>query len=308
MRWHASIHALPLAALVALATAALPSCAESAPGETHVYVIDELRILTSPEVVDGVSIVDGFDLDGVDGPPAGATCRDHPDWVAPDGRLGIDNQLAGGGLAQVVRLLAEQEEDSTALFEGLVQGAVTAGTLLVLLRFDDVNSFENDDHVTMTVLLGEPFAVGVGTDGRLLAGQSFDIRPDTEPVVVETRIRDGVLHAEGVELGLTGSILDVEFDIPLTLGQMRVEFNPNGTVTGVLGGALPWNTIADVIPRIGGASQYADLGRRVLGAMADIMNLETGQCNRLSASIRTHGVPAFILDEAPSAVADAGTP
>jgi hypothetical protein len=310
MRWHPSIHALPLAALMAVATAALSSCAGNAPGETHVYVIDELRILVSPEIVDGVPIVDGFDIDGVDGPPPGGNCRamNQADYVAPDGRTGIDNQLAGGGLATVVRLLAEQEEDSSALFEGLVQGAVTAGTLLVLLQFDDVNSFVNDDHVTMTLLLGQPFNVGVGTDGRLLAGQSFDIRADTEPVVVETRIRDGVLLAQGVELELTGSILDVEFEIPITLGQLRVEFNPNGTVTGVLGGALPWNTIADVIPRIGGAAQFATLGRRILGGIADIMNFETGECDRLSASIRVHGVPAFILDESPPAVADASVP
>lgn len=310
MRWHPSLHALPLAASVALVTAALPSCAESAPGETHVYVIDELRILASAEEVDGVSIVDGFDIDGVDGPAPGGNCRamDQTDYVAPDGRTGIDNQLAGGGLATVVRLLAEQEEDSSALFEGLVQGAVTAGTLLVLLQFDDVNSFENDDHVTMTLHLGQPFNVGVGTDGRLLAGQSFDIRTDTEPVVVQTRIRDGVLLAEGVNLELTGSILDVEFEIPISLGHLRVEFNPNGTITGVLGGALPWNTLADVIPRIGGAAQFATLGRAILRGIADVMNFETGECDRLSASIRVHGVPAFILDQPPAAAADAGTP
>jgi len=307
---HGMSHALSVVALALVSGVLASSCAESVPGETHVYVIDELRILASAEEVDGVRIVDGFDIDGVDGPAEGGNCRalDQADYVAPDGRTGIDNQLAGGGLASVVRLLAMQDEDSSALFEGLVQGAVTAGTLLVLLQFDDVNSFENDDSVTMTLLLGQPFNVGVGTDGRLLAGQSFDIRTDTEPVVVRTRIRDGVLLAEGVELELTGSILDVEFEIPISLGQLRVEFNPNGTITGVLGGALPWNTLADVIPRIGGAQQFATLGRAILRGLADIMNFETGECDRLSASIRVHGVPAFILD-APSATAgDAGIP
>ena len=308
-----SIHpSASLFALVLLGVGlALPSCTETPPpGETYVYVIDEVRILARAEVIDGVSVVDGFDIDGFDGAAPGGNCRsqEQDDYVAPDGRRGIDNQLAGGGLASVVRLLAMQEEDSSALFEGLVQGAVTAGTLLVLMKFDDVSSFENDDDVTLTLLAGQPFNVGVGTDGRLLAGQSFDIRPDTEPVVIHTAIRDGVLLADGVNLQLIGSILDVSFEIPISLGHLRVEFNPNGTVTGVLGGALPWNTLADVIPRIGGAGQFATLGRAILRGIADVMNFETGECDRLSASMRVHGVPAFIYADSAPVVTDAGTP
>lgn len=298
-----------LAALLISASVAVPGCADSAAGESYVYVIDEVRILARSEEIDGVRVVDGFDIDGFDGPAPGGNCRstEQEDYQAPDGRRGIDNQLAGGGLASVVRLLAMQEENSSALFENLVQGAVTAGTLLVLVKFDDVNSFENDPDVTMTLLFGEPFAVGVGTDGRLLAGQSFDVRAEVEPVVVHTRIRDGVLLADGINLQLTGSILDVSFEIPISLGHLRVEFNPNGTVTGVLGGALPWNTLADVIPRIGGASQFATLGRAILRGLADVMNFETGECDRLSASMRLHGVPAFIYEDS-QPTADAGTP
>jgi hypothetical protein len=300
---------IALGALSALLAAAWVGCDDPPTGETHVYVIDDMRILIEPTVVDGVSVIDGFDIDGFVGTaPEGNVCRaqDQSDYQAPDGRPGIDNGLAGGGLVNLVTLLAEQEEDSADIFAGLVQSAVTGGTLLVLLEFQDVNSFVNDDHVTMRLVLGEPFEVGVGTDGRLLAGQSFDVR-DVPPVIVETSIRDGVLLADGVSLQLEGSILDVDFQLPISLGRLRVEFNPNGTITGVLGGALPWTTLADVIPRIGGASQFATLGRAILRGIADIMNFETGECDRISASIRVHGVPAFIYaDSAP--VADAGVP
>src|SRR6187549_869110 len=90
-----------LAALLLAASVAVPGCAESTPGETYVYVIDEVRILARAEEVDGVRVVDGFDIDGFDGPAPGGNCRatEQDDYVAPDGRRGIDNQLAGGGLA-----------------------------------------------------------------------------------------------------------------------------------------------------------------------------------------------------------------
>ncbi len=287
------------------------SCEDQGPGETYVFVVDELRILIDPVEVDGVEIIDGFNIDGFDGPaPEGNVCRaqNQADYVAPDGTTGIDNQFAGGGLVSLVTLLAMQEEDSASIFEGLVQGAVTGGTLLILLELEDVNSFVNDSQVTLNLYLGQPFGVAVGTDGRLLAGQSFDVKPDIEPVVVQTSIRDGVLLADGIEILLAASILDVEFEIPISLGRLRLEFNPNGTVTGVLGGALPWSDIADVIPRIGGAQQFAGIGRTILGGLADVMNFETGECDRLSASIRVHGVPAFLYDDQPDTAggADAG--
>lgn len=265
MRWHASTHALPLAALVAVATASLPSCAESAPGE-DARLRD--RRAAHPDLARGGGRCvhrRWLRPRRRRWPASRRARRDHPDWAAPDGRLGIDNQLAGGGLAQVVRLLAEQEEDSTALFEGLVQGAVTAGTLLVLLRFDDVNSFENDDDVTMTVLLGEPFAVGVGTDGRLLAGQSFDIRPrhrargggDTYP-------RWGAPRGGASNSGSRAPSWMWSSISPLRSDRCGSSSTPTAR-SPVCWAARSPNTIADVIPRIGGASQYADLGRRVLG-------------------------------------------
>lgn len=308
MRWRFPGPVVALATLCGSLGLASVGCEETVAGETYVYVIDDMRILIEPSEVDGVAMIDGFDIDGFDGAAPDGICRnaERPDYIAPDGRPGIDNGLAGGGLVNLVTLLAEQEEDSADIFAGLVQSAVTGGTLLVLLEFEDVNSFENDSHVTLRIVLGQPFDVGVGTDGRLLAGQSFDLRP-VEPVVIETSIRDGVLLADGVALQLEGSILDVEFELPISLGQLRVEFNPNGTITGVLGGALPWRTLADVIPRIGGASQFAALGATILRGIADIMNFETGECDRISASIRVHGVPAFIYeDSAPSP--DAGVP
>ncbi|MCA9577630.1 MAG: hypothetical protein H6726_11165 [Sandaracinaceae bacterium] len=319
MRWLSASRTLgrrlcgaALAGCVTIAgvAAGAAGCDETVPGETYVYVIDDMRILIDPEPADeGPGVIDGFDVDGVDGPVAeGNACRavQQEDYTAPDGRHGIDNGLAGGGLVGLVTLLAAQEEDSADIFAGLVQSAVTGGTLLVLLEFQDVNSFENDDHVILRVALGEPFDVGVGTDGRLLSGQSFDLR-DVEPVVIETSIEDGVLFASGISLQLEGSILDVEFELPISLGQLRVDFNPNGTITGVLGGALPWTTLADVIPRIGGASQFATLGRAILRGIADVMNVETGECDRISASIRVHGVPAFIYGDT-AGTADAGVP
>ena len=287
--------------LVALLMGALASasCEDNAPGERVVFVIDELRILITPEDRDGTLVIDGFDIDDSNGPPEGATCRsqNQDDFVAPDGREGIDNSFASGGLANLVGILSQQPGDDASIFEGLVQSAVTGGTLLVLLEIEGLNNLENDRDVTLTIHLGEPFDVGVGTDGRLLAGQSFDLREEVPPVRVDAEVRDGVLYANGINMQLTGSILDVTFELPVELGRLALTFNPNGTVTGILGGGLPWRTIADVVPRIGGAEQFASIASRILSGLADVMNEETGECDKLSAAIRVHGVPAFIFED-----------
>lgn len=294
-------------ALVLATSAVLPSCAESAPGETYVYVLDEIRLLTSAQVVDGVSISDGFDLDGIEGPAPGNVCNDQSgaDYTAPDGRVGIDNQFASEAVARVVGLLGEQGGGTggTELVEGLVQNSVTSGSLLLLMRFDGVDSFENDEDVTMTVAFGAPFSVGVGTDGRLLAGQSFDTLPGTEPLVVDASIRDGVLRVGGIDLPLRGSIRELDFAIPMSLGEFRIEFNSNGTISGVLGGALPWQSIADIVPRF--APQYTAVANLVLRGIADITNDEGTGCDRLSMAMRVHGVRAHLFEQPPRD-ADAG--
>lgn len=284
--------------LQALLCVGLVSCDSAPPpGESMVFVVDEFRFLIDADVVDGVRIVEGFDVDGINGPmPEGNTCfsEDQVDRVAPDGRTGIDNSLAGGSLVTLVTLLADQDEPSSEVFENLVQGAVTGGTLLVLIEFDDVNSLVDDSRVGVTLHLGEPFNVGVGTDGRLLSGQSFDVNPISPSVRLESSIRDGVMHVEGLETLLAGSVLDQTFDIPVHRAQLTVNFNPNGTITGVFGGAVPWRSLAAVLEH----SQFngvRTLGERFIARLSDIVNPETGECDSLSVASRVHAVPAFIL-------------
>lgn len=293
---------------VALTFASAPACEPAPPpGETLVFVVDEIRFLIEAEVVDGVRIVDGFDVDGIDGPvPEGNTCfsEDQMDRVAPDGRTGIDNSLAGGSLVTLVTLLADQDEPSAEIFENLVQGAVTGGTLLVLVEFDDVDSTVNDSRVGVTLHLAEPFNVGVGTDGRLLSGQTFDISPSSPSIRVEASIRDGVLHARDLRMQLAGSILDQDFDLPVDRGQLAVTFQPNGTIAGVLGGAVPSRSLTAVLEH----SQFngvRTLGERFITRLSDVMNPETGECDSLSVAARVHGVPAFVFTE--SRLSDAGS-
>lgn len=295
------------AALLLVAVAALPGCAESASGETHVYVLDEIRLQMRAEEVNGVLISDGFDLDGQVGPVPGSTCsgRTDADFTAPDGRSGIDNSFASEALAGVIRFVGDTGEGGSALAEGLVQNSVTSGSLLILLRFDGVHSFVNDDDVRMTILFGQPFAVGVGTDGRLLSGQTFAPRTDVEPIVVRTSIRDGVLLASGISLQLTGSIREFPLDMPLSLGQFRFRFNSNGTMAGAIGGSLPWRSMLDVIEAVD--RNFLPIGTSILRGSADVMSVETGMCDGLSMAMRVHGVGAHLFEEsAPSA--DAGMP
>ena len=65
--------------------------------------------------------------------------------------------------------------------EGLIQGAINEGSLLLLFEFEDVDDLVNDADVGVRAMIGTiPNAQpDIGNDGLLVPGQSFDIRPNT---------------------------------------------------------------------------------------------------------------------------------
>ena len=191
MRMDPPCFVLSRGALVWLACFGCTGCAASdGPGETATFVMSRLDFVTEPEA-DGT--VRGFNLDGVDH-TGGADAKGcfKPDYVSPEGESGVDNQLSSLGAALVVF-----GADSVS---AIVQNMVNEGTLLLIIEVGDLHDWENDPHVTLRFRLGMG-PVDVGTDSRLVPGQSFDPRPGYQfEATRSASIRDGVLYADDVNV------------------------------------------------------------------------------------------------------------
>lgn len=262
------------------------SCADSGdPSFTHAVVLSQVGLVAEAQE-DGTVV--GLNLDDrVDDEPAPETCG-KLDFTGPDGTLGVDNQLSLFG-------------PTLALFGGdpaaLIQGAINEGSLLILLEFEGLDSFENDSNVTVRLHFGEG-PTDVGNDGVLVPGQSFDIKPGTVSVEMRNaRIVDGHMDASPFETILPVAILDQRFNLPIFTGHLSIDFDADtGEVDGVLGGAVPVETlITDLVSEIPGAGSVIPLATRALRGFADLEPNENGSCTRLSTAMTVHGVTAFVL-------------
>ena len=251
----------------------------------YAFVMSQVALIASADE-DGAVL--GLNLDGrVDDMPAPESCN-KLDFTAPDGTPGIDNQLSLFG-----PILGLFGGDPAAL----VQGAINEGSLLILVEFEGLDSFENDNNVTVRLHFGEG-PTDVGNDGQLVPGQSFDIKPGTISVEVrDVRVVDGHLDATGFETVLPVAILDQRFDLPIFSGHLSLDFDVEaGEVNGLLGGAVPTRTlIEDLILMIPGGQDVAPIATLSLSRMADIAPNATGGCDQISTALTVHGVTAFVL-------------
>ena len=122
------------------------------------------------------STVPGFDLDGEVTPPGqGGPCP-FTDRTDSEGRKGIDNQLA--------ELTPILEAFVGGAVDGLIQGAVNEGRLLLLFEVVD-----DPPRVSVRRGDGKPY---LGTDGLILDSQTFVLADETPLVYVDaSSISDG---------------------------------------------------------------------------------------------------------------------
>lgn len=255
---------------------------------THTVVLAEVELIASAET-DGTVI--GLNLDGhVDDVPDALTpwsCN-KLDFTSPEGTLGVDNQLSLFG-----PILGLFGGDPAAL----IQGAINEGSLLILLEFEGLDSFENDNNVTVRIHFGTG-PTDVGNDGLLVPGQSFDIKPGTISAEMRNvRLVDGHMEAGAFETVLPVAILDQRFDLPIFAGQLAIDFDGDtGEVTGLLGGGVPTATlINDLVMEIPGGEDIVPIASLTLARLADLEPNDVGGCANLSTAMVIHGVTAFLL-------------
>ena len=252
---------------------------------TYTYVLAEVALIA--EANEDGSVI-GLNLDDrVDDMPAPESCN-KLDFTGPNGEPGVDNQLSLFG-----PILGLFGGDPAAL----IQGAINEGSLLILLEFEGLDSFENDNNVTVRIHFGTG-PTDVGNDGLLVPGQSFDIKPDTVSVEMRNmRIVDGHMDADTFETVLPVAILDQRFNLPIFSGHVSVDFDTEtGEITGLLGGGIPTQTlIDDLILMIPGGQDIAPIASLSLSRLADLEPNDIGGCLHLSTAMTIHGVTAFLL-------------
>ncbi len=234
------------------------------------------RLAIAP-VADGVS--EGFDLDdsaegcGVD------------DFTSPDGVEGIDN--AFGTLLPALALT------EAAAIEPLINESIKAGNLLITLELDDLDDPVDDACVTLDVGRGDGLPM-IGADGEVLWGQTLD-RAGPPDFSADTEVVGGLSETE-LELTLPVEIFGLRLDFELQGGAIRLEQQPDGSVTGALAGGIEVAYILQVAQEENVDPDLAGILEVLLAGAADLAPNADGDCTQISFTLTFETVPVFFFD------------
>lgn len=259
---------------------------ESAPEpQTFLTVIDTMAFAAA----DDNGRVAGFDLDGRTSPAGEPESCGHGDAVDPSGQEGIDNQLA--------TLVPLFELAGIGAAEGLIQGAIADGGLILMLQVDGIDSLDDDPEVTLMLRAGTGLPL-LGTDGKLLAGQTFALHPESpDSVASVAHIEGGVLEAGPFGLRLPVSVFGVSYTLTMHDARIRATWTEDGgMVEGVLGGAVPYSDLLE-IGRLAAMDDGSVLPtiELLFEDAVDMTPDENGVCTRISAAFRFTAVSGFLF-------------
>lgn len=242
-------------------------------------VVDTLRFGRSEG---GVS--PGFDLDGTEAAECGIA-----DFSAPDGAPGVDNSFAN--------LLPALELTEAAAVESLVQAAIDSGELMITLELEGLDDPVDDDCVTLVLgrAAGAPM---LGTNGRLLPGQTLDRDLEVPALrIPDVRVVDGVFEAP-FSIVLPVTIFEIDLAFELLDGRIRGTIEPDGTVHGEFGGGVDIDYLLQITLEENVDSGLHDILEALLTQWADLAPDGTGQCRQVSITFTYTSTEVFFFDEA----------
>lgn len=257
-----------------------PACGD---GEVKTAIVSSLGFTRLAD--DGSA--PGFDIDGQVSDGSDAESCFKADLVDAEGRKGVDNQLAV--------LLPDIEAILGDAVDGLIQGAIQNGDLMILLSLDGAGDMRESKCVDTTFEIGQGTPT-IGTDGVIEAYQTFELKPDTEVSEAPSgRIAKSTMEAGPFELALPIAIFDVSFVLHIHQAQMRFAIDEEGKYTGYIGGGVVIQELLDGVQEGAGVDKYIPVMNLVLGGAADLGRDEAeNKCKQVSAALSFEAVPAFV--------------
>ena len=252
--------------------------------DSHANVVRSMRIVGESEP--GIAL--GFDLDGRVSEASDAdTCR-QPDLVDPEGRVGIDNQLA------IIWPLVEPVIGEAV--HALLQGAINEGRVLIIMELTGVDDLRNDDDVTLN-LYRVSAVPEVGTFGFISPDQTYYYDYEGPLSTVEhAAIVDGEVLAGPVELQVPLRILDLDYVATVYQGRVRLQIREDGSFDGILGGGFDVAEWLETLYATNAAAE-AMLVAPVFEGNADMEKID-GVCTKLSVAFKFEGTTGFVVRDA----------
>lgn len=239
----------------------------------------------------------GLNLDGDNGshPPKGV--RNHRNFVAPWGEKGIDNQMfLVEGCVEGFR--------RKGFWTGIGNDLIATGSISILVRVSGINDDQNDDEVAVDFLFSHD-PMRRDATGKIFLGdytfrlsEEFGDRHDF--MRFKGKIVNGVVTTEPqgkMYLRFGGAA-----GYPLWSPRMRLEFKPDGSMSGVLGGYRDWREYIGVALfdkdsedsfGYNSPSMYNAI-RRAADGMQDPL---TGEYLGISAAYEMEGIRAYLTPE-----------
>ena len=139
----------------------------------------------------------------------------------------------------------------------------------------------------------------LGTDGELLWAQTID-RSGPPDYRAETSVVGGIVES-GLELVLPLELFGLQLNFELQDGAMRLTYQEDGTVTGVLAGGVPVQDILTVASEENVDPELVGLMEVLLASTADLAPDADGTCTQISFTMTFETIPVFFFDETTTA-------
>ena len=245
----------------------------------------------------------GLNLDGDagDGSANPEGCA-HENFTSPDGEKGIDNEAYRAlGCKLEWRGIDGVQGDIVKGFEGFLLSG--EWSQVILLR--GVDSLVNDDNVEVVYANTQDRPV-VDSAGKFIRYASFTTsdREGRFRNALRGRIVNGVLTTDSKDINLVyfpgQNVARVSFE--LRKGKLRLAFQPDGSVKGIVGGYQPMENFQGHQARGGlGTAMTAGIDcageHNTLTKYADgLRDPKTGKCTAISTALELTAVPAFVND------------
>lgn len=229
----------------------------------------------------------GLDLDNGDSVNHCA----HQEFTSPDGRQGIDNQLAR--LMACVRGVRKEDNRKNQNMDASLRN----GEGVTLIRVSGVDDMMNDEDVSIAIYKSADRFIKDGTGEPL---PDATMRADKAAVTFQAKthgkIVNGVLITEPADVRLVQN----PGDYFIKGARFQISLDPSGYAEGILAGYYDADAFWNSWKKQGG--QQRELGFTcpalydALHRLADgYKDLQTGQCTAVSSAFRIKAVKTFVI-------------